>query len=166
MESRKLALIDIDGVLADDSIRIHYALDKNWIQYFSEQNMMADKVLPQGWDLITQKLAEGYDVELLTGRREDLRGTTRAWLWYHEFPTLRIHMKPMGTKLPLATFKANYMLELKAKRALQGVTYSEMILWDDDPEVVREVQKQLGSESAVHCTWYIKKSAMVTAAKT
>ena len=37
----------------------------------------------------------------------------------------------------------------------------QIILYDDDPEVVREVQKRLGRSAAIHWTWRIERAALV-----
>lgn len=152
----ELSLIDIDGVIADDEARVEFALAKDWTNYFDHARMMEDIPLSQGRELIQAELDKGNEVQYLTGRREDLRGVTTAWLVKNEFPLLPLHMRPLGKKIPLANLKGDFMRDIVLTEI-----YDHVVLFDDDPEVIRLVQEQLGMDSGVHCTWKVKRMAMV-----
>lgn len=156
---KPLALVDIDGVLANDDHRVEFALAKEWAEYFNEDRMAADPVLPQGRMLVENLIADGWDVEYLTGRREDRRETTRSWLDAEHFQH-PLNMRPAGMKKVLAVFKAEYLAKLLADNPGRRV-----VLFDDDPEVIRYTREAVGAGYAVHCTWHTKKVALVRAAR-
>lgn len=166
----ELILFDIDGTLADDRHRYHLALDKRWADYFAFERMMADGVWGLGRMLMTETLrlreqarpdnAIGY----LTGRRADTVLQTRAWLLNNGFPTprtmpgLKLHMKPVGLKILTPEFKAQKILELVAG-------FDSVVLYDDDPDVVRVVNEVCGYKVAMHCIWNNKPAKLVDLAE-
>lgn len=163
----KLALFDIDGTLADDRHRVQYALERKWPQYFNKKRLFNDGLWPQGQLALQEKVEDGWEVGYLTGRRADLRWTTMAWLAVYGFPVrddVKLIMRPMpkgGEKSPvLSVFKLDIMKSLVASG-----DYEQVVLFDDDPEVIRLITEELGPEFAVHCTWHIKESALVKTAK-
>jgi uncharacterized HAD superfamily protein len=151
-----LALIDIDGVLANDEHRIEFALARRYTEYFNEARMGADTPLQGGVDLIARVLDEGDEVQYLTGRREDRRAVTTAWLIRHGFPAAPLHMRSRAETMPLANFKRKRIQEI-----LDSGAYDKVVLYDDDPEVIRIVQEAFGAEFGVHCRWYTKHKDMV-----
>lgn len=156
----KLALFDIDGVLANDTHRVEYALDRNWFKYFDKNLMANDGVWEQGRDLLEDKRAEGWTIAYLTGRRDDRREVTEDWLLDNDFPWGRVLMREWGYyHLRLAELKAKVIAKLIASGRFEDV-----VLFDDDPEVIRVVQEQVGPQHAIHCTWHIKQKAMVKTA--
>lgn len=152
----KIAFFDIDGVLANDTHRVPFALERNWIEYFDAKRMAADDVWPQGQERVLDAALSGYTIAYLTGRRQDRRVVTEDWLDSFGFPAGRLVMRSFQDTMPLANFKERYI----AKQVASG-NYTDVVLFDDDPEVVRFVQEQVGFSAAIHCTWHIKKKAMV-----
>lgn len=155
----KLALFDIDGVLADDRHRVQYALERDWPNYFNKHRMFQDDLWPEGVSLLRQKQEEGWEIGYLTGRRRDLYWTLVAWLATKDLPLAEeefFFMRPVGKKVPLANLKVEILQKLIASGK-----FEEVVLFDDDPEVIRLVQEKLGYEYASHCTWHIKETALV-----
>lgn len=150
-----VALLDLDGVLADDRHRAEYALNKQWDEYFREDRMYADTVWPEGRALYERSIADGKAVQFLTGRREDTRGVTQRWLDDQGFHG-SLNMRPLGVKVPLSQLKSEFICNL-----LRDRTVTSVVLFDDDPEVIRVVTAQCGEGYAQHCTWYQKPKAMV-----
>ena len=102
---KKLVLFDIDGVLADDTHRVQYALDKQWTDYFDL--IRDDTPLEEGIEL-AQSYANRPDVEVqyLTGRRIDLYEITQNWLYKYRLPNPeRITMRGFAHRDILARFK-------------------------------------------------------------
>lgn len=158
---RVLRLIDIDGVLADDRHREQFSINKQYFQYFDKVRMANDSVWPQGKALVEELLADpNNDVAYLTGRREDRRQVTEDWLDLHGFPVRRLVMRSFAQNAPLALFKRDYIQE----RMTSGI-WDLVVLYDDDPEVIRVVQTDIGPESGIHCTWHIKPQKMVKLAR-
>ena len=155
-----LALFDIDGVLANDSHRVKYALDRQWFKYFDKKLMAADKLWPQGRALVDRYAAEGWVIAYLTGRREDRRQVTEDWLDDNGLPCGRLVMRSFSDSMPLANFKERYIRNVVARE-----NYTDVVLFDDDPEVIRFVQEQVGPAHAIHCTWHVKEKPLVKLAK-
>lgn len=76
----RLALLDIDGVLANDTHRVDHAINRRWVSYFDPKTVAKDGVWEQGHELAQRLVDEGWTVAYLTGRRSILRLTTEAWL--------------------------------------------------------------------------------------
>lgn len=165
----KLALIDLDGVLADDRHRVPFALAKDWPAYFDKDRIFSDPVYDEGRALIEQQIQDGYQIEYLTGRRSAVRDVTEAWLDANGFPRARVNMRepdwyrhgrlaftPTWPEFTLSEFKAKFMTDL-----LSRGQFDRVVLFDDDREVVRLVQERLGATSAVLCEWSVKPEAMV-----
>ena len=156
----RLALLDIDGVIADDTHRVEYALKKQWYMYFDHARMGVDGVWPQGRKLYHRLRWTGWRVGYLTGRREDRRVVTELWLRANGFSVKRAPtMRAFAQSMPLANLKTEYLRKL-----IESGKYSKVVLYDDDPEVIRKIHAELGEEHGVHCTWHIKQKALVKTA--
>jgi len=157
----KLALLDIDGVLANDGHRVDHALNKRWGAYFDPKAVAADGLWKEGKALAESLVEDGWTVAYLTGRRSVLRPVTDAWLDSHLFPVGRLIMRESSwyaekQSVPLANFKVDVMRNLQVRADIDA-----LVLYDDDPEVVRLVQDEIGSLNAVLCTWNIKPKALI-----
>jgi hypothetical protein len=125
---RPLAVIDIDGVVADVRHRLGY-LDrrpKDWDAFFAAAQH--DLPLEAGLQRVTQ-LADGHDVVWLTGRPERLRKVTTSWLARHGLPTGPLHMRGNRDRRPARLFKLGQVRKLAAARVIA-------VVLDDDPAVV------------------------------
>jgi uncharacterized HAD superfamily protein len=161
MTLKHLVLFDIDGVLADDTHRLHFALDKKWTDYFSR--VRYDEPLLEGVGLAkaTHDLEKDSTVQYLTGRRIDLYEVTKDWLYKWGLPNPeRITMRGFADRDILAKYKAGVI-----KNAIEGGEFASVLLYDDDPEVVRYVNEKFGEDTAILTTWYTKNPAMVKFAK-
>ena len=158
MNYPKIAFWDIDGVIANDSNRVHFALERKWADYFRPDRMAADTVWEIGRTSLLVAQEMGYTIAYLTGRREDRRTVTQQWLDDNGFPFGKLVMRRFDQHVPLANLKTNYLA------SLIGRGYEDVVLFDDDPEVIRLVQETLGVDRARHCTWHVKQKALVKAA--
>lgn len=157
---KKLVLFDIDGVLADDSHRLHYALNKQWSDYF--RMIWYDSPLEEGIARV-RYWQDRPDVEIqyLTGRRIDLYETTKNWLTAQGLPNPeRITMRGFAHRDILAKYKVGVI-----KNALEGGYFQSVLLYEDDPAVVELVNSTFGEGTAVLTTWYVKNSEMIKSAK-
>lgn len=152
----RLALFDIDGVLANDTHRVHHALAWRWTEYFKPETVAADPVWEQGRAAIAAEQEAGACIAYLTGRREDLRPVTAQWLEEKMFPNGVLFMRPMNVHKPLAILKAEIIGSL-----IDSGQYVSVVLYDDDPEVVRVARSRFGEDVAVHCTWHVKQKALI-----
>lgn len=132
--ARPLAVIDIDGVVADVRHRLRF-LDrrpKDWDGFFDAADQ--DLPLEVGIARVTE-LAGGHDVVWLTGRPERLRKVTTAWLGRQGLPSGPLHMRGNRDRRPARTFKLGQVRRLAAERAVA-------VVLDDDPAVVAALQAE------------------------
>lgn len=125
---RPLAIVDIDGVLADVRHRVHYVEQspKDWKRFFAAA--AHDEAHPEGLAVVN-KLAEDHEVVFLTGRPEHLRDDTVEWLRRHGLQAHRLYMRPEGNRGPAASFKVDQVRRIAQRRPVAVVI-------DDDPVVI------------------------------
>jgi hypothetical protein len=130
-----LAAVDIDGVLADVSHRLHHLekRPKDWDSFFAAAP--DDPVLDEGRRTV-MALAEVYDVVYLSGRPEHCREDTLAWLSRHGLPEAPVLLRPVGDRRPARLVKVEVLDHLARDRQVG-------LLVDDDPMVV-EAARQAG----------------------
>jgi hypothetical protein len=127
-QQRPLAVIDIDGVVADVRHRVRY-LDEhpsNWDAFFAAAPH--DPPLAVGIQRATE-LAVDHDIVWLTGRPEWLREVTVAWLALHGLASGRLIMRRGRDRRPARLVKRGELRRLAAGRTVAVVI-------DDDPAVV------------------------------
>ena len=132
MEPSAVAVIDIDGVVADVRHRLHHLRRKppRWDRFFADA--AADPLLAVGADA-ARDLAFDYAVVWLSGRPEWLRATTRTWLDRYELPPGELILRPDGDYRPADRFKLT-----EVRRLAKSHEVAAML--DDDPRVVRTIQ--------------------------
>lgn len=142
-EERPLAVVDIDGVVADVRHRLRYVErnPKDWDAFFAAAEH--DQPHPEGVAVV-QRLAQDHDVVFLTGRPERLRAGTRAWLRRHGLDGHRLMMRPEGDRRPAAQVKVRILTGLARERQVA-------IVVDDDPVVIATV-KDAGF-ATFHADW-------------
>lgn len=125
--TRPLAVIDIDGVLADVDHRLHHlkGRPKNWDGFFA--GMSKDPPYAEGFALAGALAAE-HDLVYLSGRPERTRAVTESWLSTHEAPAGRVMLRPDDDRRPARLFKIGVLERLTARRPVA-------LLVDDDPAV-------------------------------
>jgi phosphoglycolate phosphatase-like HAD superfamily hydrolase len=122
-----LAVVDVDGVVADVRHRLHH-LDppKSWAAFFAAAG--DDPLLPAGAQLVAD-LHRQHEVVWLTGRPHRLRPVTERWLRAHDLPCRELHMRPEGDRRSARLFKLGVLSRL-LPRAID-------VFVDDDPDVVQ-----------------------------
>ncbi|WP_344686419.1 LNS2 domain-containing protein [Saccharopolyspora taberi] len=125
-----LAIVDIDGTVADARHRLHWITGKpthaEWVGFFNAAG--ADPVLPHGAELVRQ-LAHDHEIAWITGRPERIRGLTEHWLARHSLPAGRLLMQPEGDRRPAREVKLEQLQKLAGEAAIDLVV-------DDDPRVI------------------------------
>lgn len=122
-----VAVVDIDGVVADVRHRLHH-LDKqpkDWTAFFAAAP--ADPVLDAGVDAV-RRLAEVYEIIYLSGRPEGCRSDTEEWLARHAFPEGQVRLRALGDRRPARITKVEEL-----RRIAEVATVA--VLVDDDPQV-------------------------------
>lgn len=142
--TRPVAVIDIDGTVADVQHRLHL-LDSDsptkWADFFDAAG--DDPVLPDGAEL-AHELAADHDIVWLTGRPVRLAELTRRWLAEHGLPQGELLMQPQGDKRPARLVKLERVLELQQRRTV-------VLIVDDDPRVVSQLRE--AGLPVRHATW-------------
>ncbi len=128
MDARPLAVIDIDGVVADVRHRLHLIerRPKRWDEFFASS--ADDPPLPTGVSLVLE-LAADHEVVWLTGRPERNRALTERWLADAGLPGGRLLMRRDRDFRPAREAKRDQLRRLRRDREIAVVV-------DDDPAVV------------------------------
>jgi hypothetical protein len=123
-----VAVVDIDGVLADVRHRLHHVTGrpKDWPAFFAGAG--DDGLLAEGAET-ARRLAEVYEIVYLSGRPERLRAVTSTWFARHDLPPGRLVLRPSGDYRPSSVWKVEQL------EALAG-TRTVVVLVDDDPRVL------------------------------
>ena len=132
-DDRPLAIIDLDGVVADVRHRLRHLQGrrKNWPAFFAAARH--DDVHEEGVAVV-ETLARDHEVVYLTGRPAHLRADTEAWLADHGLGGHRLVMRPERDRRPAAVVKVELLHELAAGRTVGVVV-------DDDPIVLEAMQR-------------------------
>jgi hypothetical protein len=138
-----LAIVDIDGVLADVRHRVHYVerRPKDWKRFFAAA--VDDEPHAEGLAVVA-KLAEDHEIVFLTGRPEHLRADTTAWLARHDLDGHRLLMRPEGDRGPSARFKLREAQRLARHRKIDVVI-------DDDDSVIATMKA--AGFATLHADW-------------
>ncbi len=126
-ERRPIAVVDIDGVLADVRHRLPaiHRRPKDWDAFFEAAG--SDPVLGEGQALLVT-LNESYDVVLVSGRPERCRADTQRWLARHQMHSSQLYLRRDGDRRPARVVK------LEIVRALAEAS-SVAVVVDDDAAV-------------------------------
>lgn len=125
-----IAVVDIDGVLADARHRQHLVASrpKDWDGFFAAVG--ADPPIEAGI-LLVQELAEEHTIVLLSGRPESTRTATTAWLTAREVPVDRLVLRADRDFRPAADLKADLI------RGIGGPDEVALVVDDDETVIAR-----------------------------
>jgi len=92
--------VDIDGTIADVNHRLHYIRGngrKEWKRFFAamEQDPPVLSILQK-----IKKIAESYEIVIITGRPDEYRRQTESWLRKYNVPFTRLLMRASGDHRP------------------------------------------------------------------
>ena len=130
--SQPVAIVDIDGVVADVRHRLSFieSAPKDWDAFFAASG--EDPPLPEGIALVLA-LLHTHRVVWLTGRPEHTRSSTVAWLARHGLPTEPLLMRGDTDRRPARHTKREMVRDLATQ-------YRIALIVDDDPAVVRDLR--------------------------
>jgi phosphatidate phosphatase APP1 len=149
-EKPMVAVVDIDGVVADVRHRLHHVTGrpKDWRAFFADAH--DDGLLAEGVHTV-RSLAEVYDIVYLSGRPERLRTVTERWFDQHSLPAGPLMLRPLDDYRPSSVYKVE-VLELLAE------TRTVVVLVDDDPRVL-DAARRAGFD-VLPATWMGEHSAL------
>jgi hypothetical protein len=150
---RPLAVLDIDGVLADVRHRLHHVTKrpKDWAAFFAAAS--EDPPLEVGLET-ARRLAEVCEIVYLSGRPEHCRDDTLAWFARHGLPDGELFLRRRGDFRPARVVKVE-ILDRLSQRA--PVT----VLVDDDP-LVCEAARAAGYD-VLPADWMPEQPALLEA---
>lgn len=91
--NRKAIIVDLDGTLCDCEHRRHFVELKDWKSFY--QNLVTDPI--HEWCAsIIRRFVVDHAIILVTGRPEEYRAATRAWLCEHGIPFHLLFMRADG----------------------------------------------------------------------
>lgn len=153
-ERGRIAGIDIDGVLADPSHRLHLieGKPKNWRGFFNLAR--SDEPLQPGLALVMDLVQRGITIVYVTGRPEYLRAATTKWLEAQGLPVPALHMRSRGD------FRPNPEVKLELYSRLREEFDIDVIV-DDDTRVI-ELLADAGFPVR-HADWFAPDDAGNTA---
>jgi len=148
-----VAVVDIDGVLADVRHRLHH-LDgarKDWDAFFAAAP--ADEPLVEG-RAVAERLAQDHDLVYLSGRPDRYRDDTVAWLDGHGLPPGEVMLRPDRDRRPARMFKLERLAQIAADRTVGVVV-------DDDPAVCGAARKR--GFTVFQATWMAPEQRLLDA---
>lgn len=126
----RAAIVDIDGTLADCRHRLHHVLPgrkRDWDAFFGE---MDDDELIWPVGEVVRHLAIESRIVLCSGRPENYRAVTEAWLDRNGVQRDALYMRPAGDTRPDHVVKAQILDGIKADG------YEPFVVIDDRQSVV------------------------------
>ena len=128
-----LAVIDLDGVVADVRHRLRHleSKPKDWDAFFAAAR--DDEAHAEGLAIV-DRLAQDHEIVFLTGRPAHLREATVEWLGRFGFGGHRLVMRPERDRRPAAVVKLERLEDLARERSIGVVV-------DDDPRVLDAARK-------------------------
>ena len=127
--SPRVAVFDIDGVLADVRHRLHHIESgrRDWDRFFA--SAPEDPALADGCQAARQAVESGLTLIYLTGRPERCRVDTVQWLSAHGLPEGELIMRRDSDRRPARVLKVEALRRIASQAP---VAY----LVDDDLQVV------------------------------
>lgn len=143
MPHRPLAIVDLDGVVADVRHRLHHIerRPKDWDAFFDAAP--DDPPHPEGLAVV-QRLEEDHEVVYLTGRPERCRDDTLRWLDEHGIGGHELLMRTGRDRRPAAQVKVEVLRRRSRDRTVG-------IVVDDDDRVVAAMRK--AGFPVLHADW-------------
>jgi len=148
-ERRPLAVIDIDGVVADVRHRLHHVegRPKDWDAFFAAAD--DDPAHPEGLAVVG-RLSEDHDIVFVTGRPAWLRAVTETWLEANGLGGHELRMRSSRDRAPARVVKPQLVARLAAGRAIGVVV-------DDDAEVLEAMRAR--GWPVFHADWERRAAA-------
>ena len=113
----KTVIFDLDGTLADITLRRTLAIDStdgkmDWDVFFDPKNISLDQPNTPVITMAQLLHSQGYKIVILSGRSARTQDVTIDWLNQHNVPFDDIHMRPTDKKshfLPDNVLKQNWL---------------------------------------------------------
>ena len=118
-------VFDFDGTLCDLSHRLHLQIAGDWRGFFAA--VSGDAPIHHAIRVMQSLYADGHRIEVWSGRSDECREASEAWLLKHECPHSGLLMRTAGDKRPDDEVKREFLM---------GGGWPDLI-FDDRDRVVR-----------------------------
>lgn len=148
-----VAIIDIDGVLADVRHRLKHlqSRPKDWDSFFAQSP--ADAPYQEGLDLV-RRLAQEHTIVYLSGRPERCREATQQWLMDQGAPPGPLHLRPEDDRRPARITKVEIARTI--------ADHDPIAIVVDDDEAVLTAMSAAGF-AVHHAQWSITSPTLFSA---
>lgn len=104
----KIVLCDLDGTLSDTTHRLHHIRGRrrDYDAFFAASG--EDEPIEPVIELVNALKLAGKEIHIITGRREDTREITEAWLELHDVSYDRLLMRPESDRTPDHVLKRHW----------------------------------------------------------
>lgn len=102
-------VFDLDGTLSNTDHRQHLVQAKDWRGFYA--NCDGDTPHRHIVDVALAMIAVGYRVEIWSGRSDEVRDKTEAWLAEHGLGGVPLRMRREGDYTPDDVLKRSWLLE-------------------------------------------------------
>ena len=133
--TQNIVIVDIDGTLADVQHRLHFIQGpgkKRWKQFFRDMDGDAPVEIVVRW---VNNLSPEYKAILITGRPEEYRHPTEAWLARHGVRHSKLLMRRSGDRRPDTVVKRELLDQVGRERVAFAI---------EDKPAVCEMYRECG----------------------
>lgn len=111
-------VFDLDGTLSDPSHRLHFLQreKKDWRAFYAACD--GDRPIYPVIRMFNALTITGADVQIWTGRSEEVREKTQTWLGLEGIHPVRLRMRAEGDHRPDTVLKQEWLDECSAKPRL------------------------------------------------
>jgi ribonucleotide monophosphatase NagD (HAD superfamily) len=135
--AKKLAIIDLDGVIANSDARFAKAAKPdggvNWRVAFDPALVSLDQLIDGAVAALNRLEEQGFTIIILTSRPESMKEATAAWLAQHDLHRFTLQCKPASEQ-----FTKTVRWKAKEVRKLIEAYKPEVIVFVDDEAGNRE----------------------------
>ena len=145
-----LAIVDIDGTLADISARLSSAGDEplrgnkkdfqNWLDKLQNAKILSEDSPIKGMQQLLHAIEGAMRLVYLTGRSEQWRAVTEEWLDKHGFPAGALIMRHNNDWRPAVDYKEEMLVKLLNEHS----PYTMITIDDDGSGDCSEMYQRLG----------------------
>lgn len=137
---------DLDGVLADCGHRLHFVDEGDKDRFYSKEEILKDRPIAEGLELIRMFRDNGYRVVFISSRRESCREATTEWLSRidEDLANCEMHLKPSGDEREAWEVKEDLLADatlVNHELFSLGSTHYFLDDYSKNCEMVRDVYK-------------------------
>lgn len=123
-------IFDVDGTLSDPTHRLHH-LGGDRKDYAAFYGALSDDGCHDPIRNLLRCLSRENRIVICSGRPDDYREATEAWLTRYGIEYTELYLRPSGD------FRPDYVIKAEILRAIRADGYDPWLVIDDRPSVVR-----------------------------